>query len=435
MAEGPLELYKAVLGDAGEARKSFRAETASAHDAVRKEEAATRDAARERQKGEDGDDLDRRKTTRAAFQEAQKAEQTAALAHFTKFYESVVGLAVGSVDRSRAAADLVQKSSAAVATLYTGILALVFSVTDNPLPARGALTPFFLGLAVVLSTAFIAYLGRPGESTPGPAAAGTVEGKGYAQLNTLIEMTTKLAVRRSGALRASVVALGVGLGFIVMPFISFTAPQAPAALTSPAASPAPSSNPVPSWPAQPTGGSEELNKIRYQAEIDEAVAARQAASKTVAAREYDVEVLLGGLAAGLLVVVGVTFLVRPHARTVRRTGGGVKGWLRRKLESAATTLGGAEEDSVAIPVTVHLTEAQYRVWRGSSTVAPQETIEDLVQSVADAELTRQAEAEARTKQQQGVVHHGAAGDGAAWRAKAKPSALDADRHPPGDDAT
>lgn len=420
IAEAPFELFKAKLTDVGEARKVVRAskmavqeaarkETTAVRDTSRAEKAAVQDAAREKQKGVAAADQDCRKATHTAFLDGKKSEQAAALAHFSKFYDSVVGLAVGSVDRSRTAADLVQKSSAAVAALYTGILALVFSVTDNPLPARGALTPFFLGLAVVLSTAFIAYLGRPGESTPGPAAALTVEGKGYAQLNTLIEMTTKLAVRRSGALRASVVALGVGLAFIVMPFISVTAPPAPSDVQSSTV------NPAPSWPPQPTGGTAALNRIRYQAEVDEVAAARKEASKTVATREYDVEVLVGGLLIGIAVVIVVTLLVRPHARRPRLGGDGFRGWLKRTFERAAGKLTPSRE--AQIPVTIRLTEAELAVLGTSPTGSPQETVESWVKSTAESERRLRNEAQAKTKRLQGSTHSGSEGDGARLRSK------------------
>jgi len=96
------------------------------------------------------------------------ANRDADASNLAKFHDTMTTLAIGSVDRARAGAELVQKASAALVTLYTGVLALVFSVTNNPLPPRGVLAPVFLGLAVVLSTAYIAYLEPTTGYNPAP---------------------------------------------------------------------------------------------------------------------------------------------------------------------------------------------------------------------------------------------------------------------------
>jgi len=51
----------------------------------------------------------------------------------------------------------VQKAAAAIAALYTPLLGVVFSVNDNPLPSRGVIPVLFLGLAILSSTAYLAY--------------------------------------------------------------------------------------------------------------------------------------------------------------------------------------------------------------------------------------------------------------------------------------
>ena len=147
------------------------------------------------------------------------ANRAADIDALKQFSTSLYTVASGSIDRARAGAELVQKASAAIAVLYTGALALTFSVTDNPLPARGVLTPLFLGLAVVLSTAYIAYLGPKQGFTPGPKPALGLEPKTFERLNAFVSLTHRIATARVGALRASVVALGVGLIFIAAPFV------------------------------------------------------------------------------------------------------------------------------------------------------------------------------------------------------------------------
>lgn len=225
------------------------------------------------------------------------ANRQADIDNLKSFYDSMSTMAVEGIERARSAAELVQKASAAVVTLYTGTLALVFSVTDNPLPSRGILAPLFLGAAVVLSTAFVAYLGPTSGFQRGPAPAQGLEPKAFQRLNTLIRVSNGIATRRSWCLRASVVALGVGLVYIAVPFISFeTEAKTPAtavAETEEASDEAP-------WPPIPRGNPA-LAKILYQAQIDEAVTARGQTVSTV--ETNDGTVLLIGLLLGTALVL------------------------------------------------------------------------------------------------------------------------------------
>jgi hypothetical protein len=215
-----------------------------------------------------------------------------------KFNTAMYSVASGSIERARAGAELVQKASAAIAALYTAVLALVFSVTDNPLPLRGVLAPFFLGLAVVLSTAYIAYLGPTRGFTPGPVPILGLEPKSFERLNTFIRVASKVATRRSYALRASVVSLGVGLIYIAAPFISFThASSGTVALpTSPA------------WPTPSTSGNSDLDKILFEAQVKEVADARTQTS-TGGGQGQDLAVLLLGLLAGTIAVWGIPRLI------------------------------------------------------------------------------------------------------------------------------
>src|SRR5690349_11136386 len=96
-------------------------------------------------------------------------------------------LASASLERSRFAAETIQKASAAIAALYTGVLALVFSVTDNPLPLRGILAPIFLGLAVVLSSMYLTYIVAAPQIDPAwNVKARALKPRAYLRLNTFI---------------------------------------------------------------------------------------------------------------------------------------------------------------------------------------------------------------------------------------------------------
>lgn len=150
------------------------------------------------------------------------------------FHETIAEIAKGSIERSRDSAKYVQTAAAAIATLYTGVLALVFSVTDHPLPARGVLAPVFLGLSVALATAYLAYMKKAGitsEVPQGPSAAELAMNR-----SRILTRHVNLTIyNRKWAIRAAVISLGVGVGFIAAPFVgSQRATAIPAAPVAPA---------------------------------------------------------------------------------------------------------------------------------------------------------------------------------------------------------
>lgn len=198
------------------------------------------------------------------------ADRAADLANLQSFADALTTLAVGAVERARAGADTVQKASAAIVTLYTGILGFVFVASDNPLPTRGVLAPLFLGAAVVLSTAYLAYVDASDASTRGPEAVGGVEPKVLERVNATVAAASAISVRRSYALRASVVALGVGLVYIVLPFVDLGSPRP--AEPSAAAS-------MPAWPTPAVSAPVELGAVVYEAQVAEVAAARTAATE------------------------------------------------------------------------------------------------------------------------------------------------------------
>ena len=146
-------------------------------------------------------------------------------ANLKEMHDRYYDLAFGSLDRSKFAAETIQKASAAIAALYTGVLALVFSVTDNPLPLRGIIAPIFLGVAVVLSSVYLTYLVTPPRIDPAwDLQSAAREKKAYARLNTFIDDTSAIVKRQIELLGCSVSALFVGLAAIALPFLGV--PQA-----------------------------------------------------------------------------------------------------------------------------------------------------------------------------------------------------------------
>lgn len=227
---------------------------------------------------------------RTATDQERSAGRAANREDVARFSTALVAIATGSIERSQAAARTVQQAASAVAALYTGVLALTFSVSDNPLPPRGVLTPVFLGLAVVLSTAYLAYL-RPDDAVvhPTPPLTTNLDLLVTERAQRVIATAKTITRRRSGALRASVAALGVGLAFLPLPFVALGGTT--------------SSEPG-QWPAATIAPGEDadLVALRYERQLDEVAASRSATSVPDPGRE--VLVLVLALLVGGGVVLG-----------------------------------------------------------------------------------------------------------------------------------
>lgn len=235
----------------------------------------------------------------------------------TTFWTNLTTIAAGVVERSRANADIVQKASAAVATLYTGALGLVFTASDHPLPVRGILPVLFLGLAVVLATYYLAYQ----SPTIGPASTvdtdrPTADAEAAARFNTIVTYTHNLVTPRVMALRCSVVALAVGLAFLPLAFLappSFAVAAAPANTGTKTGD-----TELIDWPSAEGLPPGRLGAIRYQAEVDETAALRKAQreDEQAPAAENDLGYTLALLVLGLLLVYVVPRRIPAETTTV-----------------------------------------------------------------------------------------------------------------------
>lgn len=236
--------------------------------------------------------VDARKLRVQAAIDRAKAVQAADLAQNAEFQKALIEITKGGFDRTRANAETVQKAAGVIGTIYTGALAAAFSVADRPLPPRGMLPALFLGLAVALSTGYLAYLASHGRSKRTPTGVSSdprgLRGQ-FLRVELLAEAVSRAVRRRSYLMRCAVLALTVGVitlpvGFIALP----EAGRAPAA--------------VPDWPMPAAQISDpELAKVRYEAEVSER--ARQRERALVAGTE-DIRMLAALAAVGLAVVFG-----------------------------------------------------------------------------------------------------------------------------------
>jgi hypothetical protein len=226
------------------------------------------------------------------------------------FHEALIETAKAGIDRSRSSADSVQKAATGILALYTAVLGLAFSVGENPLPSRGVIPAIFLGMAVVFSTAYLAYLSKP-RKVAGPDPQSSFRAAALARSSAFIRWAGSPVQRRAYWLRASVVALGVALAFIPAPFLSGGLPfvdRLPGVSSEDKAEALKSSS-LPAWPAVP-GATEvnlELWKIRYQAEVKEVADAR-AAFEPPGEPTYANQTWWIGAGVGLILVFALPFI-------------------------------------------------------------------------------------------------------------------------------
>lgn len=219
-----------------------------------------------------------------------------------EFYEHLYDFVKGGVERTRSAAETVQKAASALATLYGVALGVSFSVTDDSLPRRGVIPLLFLGLSIVASTAYLAWIGDRSTTinTLGPEteAKSSLRQRLYAdEFTTLV---ASVGQRRASSLRASVVALAIGLFALPAPFVDLSgksdsarSPEASessasgstlsvstgsesALAWSPASSIATSESTLPMWPAPSDfeGYSPEVGAALMEAQAAEVAALR-----------------------------------------------------------------------------------------------------------------------------------------------------------------
>lgn len=237
----------------------------------------------------------------------KKALTDADLALQQEYYKAVLEVGKGSIERARSSAEIVQKSSAAIVTLYTGVLALAFSVTDNPLSEKALFSTVLLGLAIVLSTAFLAYVPSPGDSDT-PDSAGDEQQLGERLTNMFVRWNRDVALNRGHLLRASVIALAGAVLLLPAPFIAIGAKEGPRTEVK--------------WPTPPAEGDDvRLTSILYKAQVAEAAERR----KAPVGKEEDPALwwALFGLCCGVVAVVLLAGVSSRMERTLALKGDGL----------------------------------------------------------------------------------------------------------------
>ncbi|WFE38496.1 hypothetical protein [Micromonospora sp. WMMD998] len=185
-----------------------------------------------------------------------------------KFYDKTYDLAAGAVDRSRNAADMVQKSGAAIVSIYSGVLAVGFSVTRSPFPARGLLTPAFIGISIACCAAYSGLVGT-GDKFPFVAPLDRTlvsqrELRAFTRYSLFSQVASELSMRRIWLLHTSVSALAIGVIFLAAPFVEIKSSMTVGAGRSI------EGRDLPAWPTTPPASADrDLARILYQKQVDE----------------------------------------------------------------------------------------------------------------------------------------------------------------------
>lgn len=130
----------------------------------------------------------------------------------------------GKLDRTTAAATFITTAAGAIGTIYTGLLALVFSVSADParpLPARGLAPAVFLALAFFFSVVRIGFVRRSGRVFQLIPPAATWQEQ-QLRLLEFMYWVDRGALKRAWALRVAVVCLGAAVALLPLPFLALS---------------------------------------------------------------------------------------------------------------------------------------------------------------------------------------------------------------------
>ncbi|WP_196250728.1 hypothetical protein [Cellulomonas sp. JZ18] len=297
------------------------ATTTGARDSAAEEAAAEQGAAEEAA-------ADEAATAAAAEEAAKRAhgrelttlDVEADIASRQAFATSMITTYQGAFERTAAAAETVQKSATAIFALYTGALTLAFSVTDKPLPLRGALPAMFLGAAITFAAGYVAYLGQAAPvrvDLGGESTADRVVGRAAA----FGRWSTVTVNRRAHWMRTAVWALLLGVATLPLPFLTL-----PDVVTTTADCGGGTEQDeqtgacLPTWPAIPTGSAEDvtLRQELLEAQVAEVRDARERAQALAGRTPTDATLVAVCAGVGVL-LLGLVFFVRPGRPTDDRT--------------------------------------------------------------------------------------------------------------------
>lgn len=192
--------------------------------------------------------------------DAAKPPSTETEDHVTKkLIEQMLATSAASIDRARKGAEFVQTAASAIGVLYTGVLTLMFSVAENPLPVRGLIPTIFLAAAVVFATFYLSFL-TDASTIDEPNVVGTPTQRALIMANFLTRWTRNVTRNRVGMLRAAVMSMAVGVALLPIGLISIPGPDLGGAAAA---------QPEIPWPTPEALAEPELAAVLYDHQLDQ----------------------------------------------------------------------------------------------------------------------------------------------------------------------
>jgi hypothetical protein len=166
--------------------------------------------------------LDQEKNHQTEIQEQQKRDYANYYTQIQAIHTGYIEVAKGSIDRSIQRADFLEKVSAAIASVYTGVLALSFAVDKGtPLAVTGIIPAIFFGFSFFLSAVYISFVTQTPDVKM-EKSDGTLTGSVESQRKSFILWNKATVMRRISFMQASIVSLGVGILLLPIPYLHFS---------------------------------------------------------------------------------------------------------------------------------------------------------------------------------------------------------------------
>jgi hypothetical protein len=174
----------------------------------------------------------------------------------------MMAAAKASVDRAVAGAEAVRNAAAAIGVIYTAALGVAFSVS-KPLPLRGTIPALFLGIAIVMATAYQSFPFRQKSARSFPQEAGPPLADQQKYAATFITWIADRVDHKKYTLRASILSLAFGVVFLPVGFVSLGVSSSRAGDLEP-------------WPSPPTQVTEQTQaEVLYRAQVAEVASQRE----------------------------------------------------------------------------------------------------------------------------------------------------------------
>lgn len=159
----------------------------------------------------------------ARYTAQSDADRANERALFKSVHDAYISVASDSLQRALQRGTFVVTAASAVVTLYTGILGVRFATGkgNQLIPACCLIPALYLGAAIALSAAYVAFLKN---TTVNIALLPSGIGVDVAEacLRTFIFWTTSAVLNRSWAIRSAIGALALGAATLPLPFLSIS---------------------------------------------------------------------------------------------------------------------------------------------------------------------------------------------------------------------